>query len=185
MPLPKERLSISSAQSNVIVPGLEIIVIGIANARLGCYPHARPDFLIHSQRKSIYKNQAFDEEFAAQILWLRNQLKGLSGTRKLRLDVFDLATVQFALRVTSKLTNVSSNARQQAELKERLNAKLEKYRKRARGRRRSKSEPPVIASKSNGGMDSSVGSDTTCCVSGCRDGIMRFSAWSGSNKLRT
>ena len=81
----KQRISISLIESGLILPGLEAIVNGIAGARLGSYPFARLDFLIHSQAKSIYKNQKFDEAIAAQLLALRNKLKNAPSRKKLRL----------------------------------------------------------------------------------------------------
>jgi len=128
MPLPLERVSLSARQVSVILPGLEAVLNGIAGARLDHYPHRNPADRVDPELSKVHESRAFDEAMAARILSMRNKLKSLGRSRKLRLDAFDLAATAFAVRFGQREQLMEAPAEDVAKLL----ARLEKFRKRTK-----------------------------------------------------
>lgn len=101
MPHPKVRLRINPAEALLLIPGLNTVVNGHAGAKFfGAYPNRYPyDRIDPVTAAAIYKNRAYDEEMAGRFLALRNKVRDIPQSRKIRFDSVDLAVAGFALRL--------------------------------------------------------------------------------------
>jgi len=121
-----ERLYFGRREVQILLPGLEALVNRFATAKLGSYPNRDPRFTIAHPEVS---NVAFDTGMYEKVLYARNALKYMVASRQRRLDCWQIAAVQVALRLVRREKLVSDLDVQEFA---RLNQKLEKYRKRAR-----------------------------------------------------
>ena len=136
MTLPKIRLTITLRESQLLDPGLRQLTNGLASARVGSYPHRHPYDRIDSRFAQIHLDRAFDEAMARRLNVVKMELAGMAGSRKLRLDCFDVAAAAFALRVHRKLLVASLRTPDEKKLLKSeislLGARLELYRRRAK-----------------------------------------------------
>jgi hypothetical protein len=131
MKLPTERLTITSTEYRLLEPGLEVLVNGLATAKLGGFPHRHPYHDIDFIASAIYRNQAYSAEMAAKIINVRGKVWGLTQSRKIRLDPFELAIAAFALRLWKSHKPAGDSETLSEEIKL-LETKIETYRKRAK-----------------------------------------------------
>src|SRR5690242_6274434 len=98
MKLPTERITITVHQYQLLKPGLDLLSSGLANAKLGLFPHRYPQHMTPLISGYLYNNQEFAPDMPDLIIAVRAKLWGTSKPRKLRLDMIELAAVQLALR---------------------------------------------------------------------------------------
>jgi hypothetical protein len=130
MTLPKTRISITLAEYALVVPGIHALVRGFAAAKQGNYPHRHAFDRIDLTVSDIYRDQAYDAEMGQRIMTVACEVFDMTATRKIRLDVFDLATAAMALRVAGTLARNRGTSLETRSVDD-LRAKLERYRKRA------------------------------------------------------
>jgi hypothetical protein len=123
----KVRLTITLYESSLLTPGLDALNTGLATAAQGDFPDFYAEALGYYGR-NIHPNRRFDLEMAGRIPGVHEQLSTITSSRKVRLDLFDIATVQFALR----LFRTNSGRPHDPTAIRSLDLKLEKYRKRAK-----------------------------------------------------
>jgi len=131
MTLPKQRMTMTLAESLLPRPGLDILVAGLADAKLESFPHRHPFDRIDFVASNVYPNQAYDDQMAARVVSARNKLWDLSQSRKIRLGPFELAAAAFALRLWKAHEPSSTTEAVSAGVKL-LEAKIERYRRRAK-----------------------------------------------------
>ena len=134
MTLPTSRITITVLEYDFLRPGLELLANGLTNAKLGRFPHRHAYDRIDLSLSDIHHDRAFSSEMADRIISTRAKLFGMTATRKIRLDVFELSLAAVALRVTRSQVGDLAAATNIVIAKE-YNAfarKLEKHRKRAR-----------------------------------------------------
>jgi hypothetical protein len=131
MSFPRLRVRISPAESLLLMPGLDTVVNGLAEAKLGAFPHRHPYDRIDFIASAVYEDRAYDDEMATRVINLRWKLREIPQSRKIRVDSVDLAVAAFALRLwkTHKPSDVTEET--SAGVKP-LEAKLERYRQRAK-----------------------------------------------------
>ena len=122
------RIRLSQSDLNKIRPGLECLVNRLASAHAGHYPNRNPWDRVDPQTSDIYRDRAFSGPHAAMILRLRNLLHDFTSGARIRLDVFELAAISFAARIS----HMDSELNAGSTLYERLTKKIETYRKRAK-----------------------------------------------------
>jgi hypothetical protein len=124
------RLTLNKAEVAAVLPGLEAIVNAIGNARMGHFPRLDPRVQFPSvNRSTVYSQAESDETMAGQMLTARNKLKEISGSRKVRLNCFELAAIAFALRLAQREELAPEDVLAKVPG---LADKLENYRKRAK-----------------------------------------------------
>jgi hypothetical protein len=130
MRLPKTAITISKYEYQLVRPGLELLANGLASAKLGSFPHRNAWDRVDPVLSGIYEDRAFDPAMAARIVSARSKLNKMKRVREVQLDVFELAAVALALRVSKwQPTELSKgDARVQVQA---LATKLERFRKRA------------------------------------------------------
>jgi hypothetical protein len=131
MTLPDQRLTNTPSEYRLLSPGLDVLANGLASAKLGAFPRRHPYHRIDFVASGIYRDQAYDDEMANRIIDVRGKLWDLSQSRKIRLDVFELAAAAFALRIRESPKALGSIPSSPDDLK-RLKKKVETYRKRAK-----------------------------------------------------
>jgi hypothetical protein len=131
MNLPRVRLSITLAEYGLLQPGITSLVNGLASAKLDLYPNRHAFDRIDFKASAIHVGKAFDASMAQRSINLKFSFVDMIGTRKARLDVFELATAAVALRVSKTLARKSGLVYPNGE-HESLAGKLEKYRKQAK-----------------------------------------------------
>jgi hypothetical protein len=134
MTLPTTRITITLLEFQLLSPGLDILANGLAAAKLGAYPHRHPWDRIDTSVSGIHRDRAYDEEMAQRIVTTRAELIGMTATRKVRFDVFQMSVAALALRLGKLKARSSLPCRNLETSNEHkmLILKLEKYRKRAR-----------------------------------------------------
>lgn len=130
MRLPKTAITITKHEHQLVRPGLELLANGLASAKLGSFPHRNPWDRVDSVLSGIYQDRAFDPAMAARIVSARSRLNNMKRVREVQLDVFELAAVALALRVSKwQPTELAKgDARVQFHA---LAMKLERFRKMA------------------------------------------------------
>jgi hypothetical protein len=108
MSMPKQRLTIAPSESQLILPSLGVVVSGMAAGSCGYFPHRNPWHNVDLAASNVYRHRLFDIAMATRIQGLYAKLRGLSHSRKLRFDPFDLAAIAFALRQWKAHTGMSS-----------------------------------------------------------------------------
>jgi hypothetical protein len=131
MTIPKVRISLTKADHDLIKPGLDALRNGLASARLGFFPHRHAYDRIDLASSNIYSDRAYHAAMADRCFSLGFEIREMTATRKVRLDVFELSTAALALRVSRKLARQKGTFLAPCEAKT-LTNKLEKYRKRAK-----------------------------------------------------
>ena len=131
MTLPKTRISITLSEYALVAPGIHALVRGFAAAKQGNYPHRHAFDRIDLVVSDIYRDQAYDAEMGQRIMTVACEVLDMTATRKIRLDVFDLATAAMALRVAGTLARNRGTSLETRSVDD-LRAKLERYRKRAK-----------------------------------------------------
>jgi hypothetical protein len=129
MIFPKVRLTLTRVESALLRPGLNPLNRGLSTGVKGDFPDFYAEALGHYGR-AVHPDRRFDLEMAGRIPSLHEQLASSTSSRKVRLDLFDIATAQFALR----LLKASSGTPHDTAAVHSLSVKLEKYRKRAKRR---------------------------------------------------
>jgi hypothetical protein len=134
MTLPTTRISITLQEFQLLSPGLEILANGLATAKLGAFPYRHPWDRLDTGESDIHRDRAYDEEMAQRIVTTRATLIGMTETRKVRWDVFQISIAALALRLGKSKARTRSPARglERGNEHHELSLKLEKYRKRAR-----------------------------------------------------
>ena len=131
MRLPTERLTITPSEYRLLKPGLEVLVNGLGTAKLGGFPHRHPYHNIDFIASAIYRNKAYSAEMADRVISVRGKVWGLTQSRKIRLDPFELAVAAFTLRLWKSHKPAGDSEASSEEIKL-LQAKIETYRKRAK-----------------------------------------------------
>jgi hypothetical protein len=131
MSFPTQRLTITPEEYRLLQPGLDVMTNGLASAKIGAFPHRHPYHRIDFVATDIYRDQVYDDEMAAKIMSLREKLRELLQSRKIRLDAFQLAAVGFAWRLWKAHRSAEPTQVKPGEIKL-LQAKIEAYRKRAK-----------------------------------------------------
>ena len=98
----RAEITLEKTERTLLRFGLELILNGLAGANAGSHPHAHPLALMSPQAANVYRNRAYNEEFAAKLISLRNRVSPDKGKKQFRLDAFDLAAAALGLRVTRK-----------------------------------------------------------------------------------
>jgi hypothetical protein len=129
--LPRVRISVTMAEYCIIQPGLNSLVNGLASAKLGSYPNRHAYDRIDLEASNIHSDRAFDPSMAQRTFNLKAGLAEMIGTRKARLDVFELATAALAARVSKTLARQKEGLLPDGTTRL-LAAKLERYRKQAK-----------------------------------------------------
>jgi len=157
---PKVRLTITFSESSLLRPGLDALNTGLATAAHGDFPDFYAECL-GPWGRDIHPNRRFDIEMAGRIPGLHQQLATNTFSRKVRLDLFDIATAQFALRLLKRSSSTPHNPVTVRS----LDLKLEKYRKRAKRK----------AENIHGNAAVSESSETwRAFVSWCRFNLLHF-----------
>jgi hypothetical protein len=131
VPYPKVRLTINPAEGLLLMPGLNTVANGLAVAKLGAFPHRHPYDRVDLVASGVYEDRAYDDEMAGRFLALRNKVRDIPQSRKIRFDSVDLAVAGFALRLW-KAHKPSDATEGSSDAVKRLQKKLEKYRLRAK-----------------------------------------------------
>jgi hypothetical protein len=124
MSLPTQRLTITPTEYGLLTPGLEVLANGLAAANLRAFPHRHPYHNIDLIASAIYRNQAYSADMAAKMISVRGKVWGLTQSRKIRLDPFELAATAFALRLWKSHKSVGDFKALSEEIKL-LEAKIE------------------------------------------------------------
>ena len=131
MSYPAQRVTINLADYSLLRPGLELLANGLANAKLGLFPRRNAWHRVDEQAANVYKDQAFDQAMADRIIAVRAELWNMTGSRRGRLDVFDIALLAFASRLRNANLGATDTRADADELKS-LGRRLEAIRKRAK-----------------------------------------------------
>lgn len=131
MTLPKQQMTINTAEYFLLKPGLDILVNGLADAKLESFPHCHPYDRIDPVASAVYEDRVYDGEMATRVLTLRSKFLDIPQSRKIRLDSIDIAAASLALRLwkAHKPSGVTEASFPAVEL---LQQKLERYRLRAK-----------------------------------------------------
>jgi hypothetical protein len=134
MILPTTRVTITLREYELLSPGLEILANGLATAKLGAFPHRHAWDRIDAGLSDIHRDRAYDEGMAQRIVSTRAKVIGMTATRKVRVDVFQISVAALALRLGRSKTGGQAIARSSETIREydAFVRKLEKHRKRAR-----------------------------------------------------
>jgi hypothetical protein len=134
MTLSTTRITITPQEFKLLSPGLEILANGLAAAKVGRFPNRHPWDRIDTGASRILLDQAYDEAMAQRIVTTRAKLIGMTDTRKVRLDVFQISVAALGLRLGKPKVNTRIPIQRLNTSNEHaaLVRKLEKYRKRAR-----------------------------------------------------
>lgn len=134
MILPTTRVTVTLREYELLSPGLEILANGLATAKLGAFPHRHAWDRIDAGLSDIHRDRAYDEGMALRIVFTRAKVLGMTATRKVRVDVFQIAVAALALRLGRPKTGAQTVARSSETIGEydAFVRKLEKHRKRAR-----------------------------------------------------
>ncbi len=97
---PRAEIVLDKAERTLIRLGLDLIVKRLATAKAGYFPNGHPLARINPPRATIYQTRAYNEEFAAKLISLRNRVSPVRREKEFKLDAFDLAAAALALRVT-------------------------------------------------------------------------------------
>lgn len=124
----------------MLKPGLDLLATRLAAAQLGSFPFRHPWHRIDFVRSSVHRNQAFDQGMADRIIAIRRKLSDITSTRKVRLDVLEIAGVALALRISPKTLSPAIDFTNLTHLA----SKLEKYRKRAKRAAKVKHEANTV-----------------------------------------
>jgi hypothetical protein len=127
MKLPTQRLTITPAEYTLLRPGLERLANGLATAKLGNFPD-RHALRLGADNGGIYPRRRFDQDMADRIISVRRKLWEIASSRKVRLDMFELAAAAFALRILKPAADNPIDTNSVRSLAQ----KLETYRKRAK-----------------------------------------------------
>ncbi len=130
MKLPTERITITVAEYRLIKPGLDTLANGFANGCRGVFPRRHPWHLIDIAASAIYEDRAYDANMELCIMAVRSKLWGLTQSRKVRLDPFELAAAAFAMRIITDPKFSRAEISKSPEMRL-LRTKLERYRRRA------------------------------------------------------
>jgi hypothetical protein len=84
VPYPKVRLRINPAEAVLLLPGLNTVACGLATAKLGAFPHRHPYDRVDLVASGIYVDRAYDDEMAGRFLDLRNKVRDIPQSRKIR-----------------------------------------------------------------------------------------------------
>ncbi len=131
MSYPAQRLTINTADYSLLKPGLELLANGLANAKLGLFPHRNVWHRIDLQASNVYQHQAFDQAMADRIIAVRLKLWDLNSSRRIRVDVFEVAVLALAGRLRNTNVGARGTRAESDELKS-LARRLESCRKRAK-----------------------------------------------------
>jgi hypothetical protein len=131
MRLPTQRLTINTAEYLLLKPGLEVLANGLANARMGVFPHRHAFHNIDHAAADLYREQSYDVQMASRIIAVRAKLWELLKPRKVRLDTFEIAAAALALRL-QKACNLDCASEAGLAERKQLASKLETYRKRTK-----------------------------------------------------
>jgi hypothetical protein len=123
------RLTLRPSDVAAILPALEVMVNGLADAREGRYYHAGNPFIIPA--KPTYSEKCFDEEMAATVLSCRNKLKFQGSSRKARLTSLEISAAALAYRVVRR-EKLAPEGVINAAVGSNLEARLELHRKRGK-----------------------------------------------------
>jgi hypothetical protein len=126
-------MTLTKVEHDLVKPGLDALRNGLASAKLGSFPNRHAYDRIDLASCNIYPNRAYDSNMADRCFSLGFEIREMTGTRKVRLDVFELSTAGLALRLSAKLARHKRKPLAPVETKALAN-KLEKYRKRAKRR---------------------------------------------------
>ena len=126
MSIPKQRLTITLAEYNLLKPGLDLVANRLADANSGNFPYR-----IAWEVAGTYREQECDPEMSARFIRARSKLWELTESRKVYLDAWELAALALALRLgrSRKLVEVTDGVSTEIKL---LQVKIERYRKRAK-----------------------------------------------------
>ena len=130
MRLPRISIAISRPEYELLKPGLELLAIGIANAKLGLFPRRNGWDRIDLVLSDIYQDRAFDAGMAARIISARGKVYDTKRTRTAQLDVFEVSVLALALRV-SKSQSPKQPKGDRKDQEDALALKLEQHRKKA------------------------------------------------------
>jgi hypothetical protein len=131
MSLPTTRLTITVAEYRLLKQGLDVLACGLAETKLGLYPHRHPWDRIDLVASDVYRERKDDAEMSARIIGVRAKLWDLTRSRKVYVDAFELAALAFALRLvrSRKLVDITLAVSIDMKL---LATKIEAYRKRVK-----------------------------------------------------
>jgi len=166
MSYPAQRVTINAADYSILRPGLELLANGLANAKLGLFPRRNAWHRVDEKAANVYKEQAFDQAMSDRIITVRARLWNMTGSRRVRLDVFDIAVLALACRLRN--ANLSpTDVRAANEDIGSLGRRLETCRERAKRAaiKRIGGEEYRLAAKRWGGF-----------VSWCRFNLLSFRA---------
>jgi hypothetical protein len=106
----------------------------MATAKLGAFPHRHAWDRIDAGLSDIHRDRAYDEGMAQRIVSTRAKVIGMTATRKVRVDVFQISLAALALRLGRPKTGANAIARSSDTIGEydTFVRKLEKHRKRGR-----------------------------------------------------
>ena len=129
--MPTTRLTITVAEYRLLKQGLDVLACGLAEIKLGLYPHCHPWDRIDLAASDVYREREYDVEMSARIIGVRAKLWELTLSRKVYLDAFELAALAFALRLvrSRKLVDIAQAVSIDMKL---LATKIETYRKRVK-----------------------------------------------------
>jgi hypothetical protein len=130
MTLSTTRITITPQEFRLLSPGLEILANGLAAAKVGRFPNRHPWDRIDTVGSDIYLDRVYDEGMGERIVTTRAKLIGMTATRKIRVDVFQISVAAMALRLGKPKLDTQLPVRLTKHTS--LVRKLEKYRKRAR-----------------------------------------------------
>ena len=131
MSLPTTRLTITVAEYRLLKQGLDVLACGLAEIKLGGFPHRHPWHGVDFVASDVYRDQQRDEEMCDRIIRVRAKLWELTESRKILADVVELSVLGLALRVTRARKLVDNTDAVSAEIRM-LGSKIERYRKRAK-----------------------------------------------------
>jgi len=156
MSLPSLRLTVTPTEYLLLKPGLDVLANGLASAKLGAFPRRHHWHGIDYLVSNVYKDQEFDAEMSTLITTVRGKLWDLTRSRKIWIDVFELAALALAVRLSRAQKLVDGSELVSSEIRL-LQAKIEIYRKRAKraattriGRIPSRTSQPLLISMSDG-----------------------------------
>jgi hypothetical protein len=130
MRLPTISIAISRPDYELLRPGLELLAVGIANAKLGLFPRRNGWDRIDLVLSDIYQHRVFDAEMAARIISARGTVHNTRRTRKVQLDLLEVSVLALALRV-SKSQSPKQPKGDGKNQEDALALKLEQHRKKA------------------------------------------------------
>jgi hypothetical protein len=103
------NLRLGKAEVAVMLPGLEDMLNGIAEAAYLDRYSRRDTTLVPFHGKEVYVERRFDDEMYAHVLSCRNELKSICKSREVSFNCFELAAAALARRVVRKEKLVSKD----------------------------------------------------------------------------